>query len=111
MTDRKVEVGQKDGIAPKSKVDELTSGLEYPCEVTFHSLSKKPLVIYHGKHDGVIAPGAKAVFHIHSYEQMWNVLMDVAGMAEALRVDTLGTLTTKGPAKPPAAATDPVEVK
>lgn len=89
----KIEVGKADGAAPKAKVDTLVSGQQYPFNLTFTNMHKRPVVVASANFGDVVAPGAEAVFTINSYEQAWGVVMDVAGMAEALDKEVLGTFT------------------
>lgn len=89
----KIEVGQKDGAAPKAKVDALVAGQAYPFAANFSHTHKRPLVVASANYGDVVKPGEEAVFTINSYEQAWGVVMDVAGMAEVMRKDVLGTFT------------------
>lgn len=99
----KIEVGKKDGAAPRAKVDALVSGQQYPFNLTFKNMHKRPVVVASANFGDVVASGAEAVFTINSYEQAWGVVMDVAGMAEALDKELLGTFTVAaGTASPPA---------
>lgn len=100
----KIEIGQKDGDDPSAKVDQLVSGQEFPLQVTFKHAHRKGLVIPSAKHDGVILPGVDTALTLNSQEQAWEVVMDVAGIAEIWRNDALGTLTFKAPAKAPSEA-------
>ena len=89
----KIEVGQKDGASPKAKVDALVAGQRYPFGLHFTNTHKRPLVVASANHGDVVNPGEEVVFTINSYEQAWGVVMDVAGMAETMRKDVLGTFT------------------
>ena len=104
----KIDIGQKDGIAPKAKVDQLVADQDYPLQVTFKHTHRKALVIPSAKHDGVILPNVDTVFTLNSYEQAWEVVMDVAGIAEIWRSDALGTLVSKAPAVAAAVTTTAV---
>lgn len=92
-TPTKIEVGQKDGNAPAAKVDALVAGQQYPFVLTFQNLHKRPVVVASANFGDAVPAQAEAVFTINSYEQAWGVVMDVAGMAEALKKDVLGTFT------------------
>lgn len=94
----KIDIGQKDGYAPKVKVDQLVAGQEYPFQATFKHAHRKAVVIPSAKHDGVIPPKTDTTFTLNSYEQAWEVVMDIAGLAEIWRRDDFASLASKAPA-------------
>ena len=107
----KIEVGLKDSLNPKPKVDALVSGQDYPFQVALNH-ERKPGVVLPiiGVYD-IIPKGTDYVITLQSYQQAWDLVAQMAHIADLFKKEQIAVITVASAEAPAAPQKRPKEAE